>query len=110
MADAESDRDDDQIARARDFARPLLADQRLESGEDTLAHADGIAAILRGMGAAPGVRAGAYLVYAADRLNQPEEAVAKAFGASYASLVTHTRKLVAIERAARDAVHAQGQV
>ncbi len=33
----------------------------------------------------------------------PEEVVSKAFGESYASLVTHTRKLVQIQRAAREA-------
>ena len=49
------------------------------------------------------MQAATYLVYAGDYLSKPEEVVAKAFGASYASLVTHTRKLVAIQRAAREA-------
>ncbi len=92
-----------QVARARAFAEPLLAGQRLDTAEDALAHADGVAAILAGIGAAPAMRAAAYLVYAADYLNKPEEVVAKAFGASYAGLVGHTRKLVQIQRAAREA-------
>jgi len=68
-----------------------------------LAHADGVAAILHGVGAAQELQAAAYLVYAADFLNKPEEIVAKAFGDSYASLVTHTRRLVQLQRTTRDA-------
>ena len=92
-----------QLVRARAFAEPLLAGQALDTGEDALAHADGVAAILKGIGAAPSMRAAAYLVYAGDFLSKPEEVVAKAFGASHASLVAHTRKLVQIQRAAREA-------
>jgi GTP pyrophosphokinase len=92
-----------QLARARAFAEPLLSGQALDTGEDALAHADGVASVLQNIGAAPSMRAAAYLVYAGDYLNKPEEVVAKAFGASHASLVTHTRKLVQIQRAAREA-------
>ena len=91
-----------QVARARAFAEPLLSGQALDTGEDALAHADGVAALLAGVGAAPAMQAASYLVYAGDYLNKPEEIVAKAFGESYASLVTHTRKLVQIQRAARE--------
>ncbi len=92
-----------QLARARAFAEPLLAGQALDTGEDALAHADGVAGILQSIGAAPSMRAAAYLVYAGDFLQKPEEMVAKAFGPSHASLVAHTRKLVQIQRAAREA-------
>jgi GTP pyrophosphokinase len=92
-----------QMLRARAFAEPLLTDQTLDTGEDALVHADGVAAILQAIGAAPSMRAAAYLVYAGDYLSKPEEVVTKAFGASHASLVMHTRKLVQIQRAARDA-------
>ena len=81
----------------------LLAGQRLDTGEDALAHADGVAAILKSIGAAPSMRAAVYMVYAGDFLQRPEEVVSKAFGPSYASLVSHTRKLVQIQRSARDA-------
>jgi GTP pyrophosphokinase len=95
----------DPVARARAFAEPLLAAQPLEvTGEDALAHADGVATILAGIGAAPSLRACAYLVYAADYLQRPEDVVRKAFGESAASLVTLTRQLVQIQRAARGAV------
>ncbi|MDR7268164.1 GTP pyrophosphokinase [Pelomonas saccharophila] len=92
-----------EVVRARAFAEPLLAGEVLDTGENALAHADGVAAILQGVGAAQELQAAAYLVYAADFLNKPEEVVAKAFGDSYTSLVTHTRRLVQLQRAARDA-------
>ena len=92
-----------ELLRARAFAEPLLIDRQLDTGEDALGHADGVAAILQAIGASPTMRAAAYLVYAGDFLQRPEEVVAKAFGAHYAGLVAHTRKLVQIQRAARDA-------
>ena len=103
LGDAPDDAELAQLARARAFAEPLLAGRLLDTAEDALAHADGVAAILQGIGAAPALRAAAYLVYAGDYLNKPEEVVAKAFGASHASLVTNTRKLVQLQRAAREA-------
>jgi GTP pyrophosphokinase len=75
----------------------------LDTGEDALEHADGVCDILEAIGAAPSTRTAAYLVYAGDYLYKPEEVVTKAFGASYASLVMLTRKLVRIQRAAREA-------
>ncbi|MEJ6005327.1 RelA/SpoT family protein [Paucibacter sp. AS339] len=93
----------DPVARARAFAEPLLTGQSLDTGEDALQHADGVAAILAGIGAAPAMQAASYLVYAGDFLNKPEDVVTKAFGESYASLVMHTRRLVQIQRAAREA-------
>ncbi|HEX3141112.1 MAG TPA: bifunctional (p)ppGpp synthetase/guanosine-3',5'-bis(diphosphate) 3'-pyrophosphohydrolase, partial [Rhizobacter sp.] len=92
-----------QLARARAFAEPLLMGQVLDTGEDALAHATGVANILLGIGAAPSMGAAAYLVYAGDYLSKPDEVVSKAFGPSYAGLVAHTRKLVQIQRAAREA-------
>ncbi len=94
---------DDALTRARAFAEPLLAGQTLDTGEGALSHADGVAAILHDIGAAPSMQAAAYLVYAGDYLSRPEDMVSRAFGPSYASLVTLTRKLVQIQRAARDA-------
>jgi len=94
----------DVLTRARAFAEPLLAGRALDTGEDQLGHADGVAAILAGIGATAGIQAAAYLVYAAEHLVEPVEATAKAFGESFAELVDHTRKLVRIQRAARAAV------
>lgn len=92
-----------QLARARAFAEPLLTGQVLDTGEDALSHAEGVANILLGIGAAPSMGAAAYLVYAGDYLSKPDEVVSKAFGPAYAGLVMHTRKLVQIQRAAREA-------
>ena len=101
--EAQADHGAGALVRARAFAEPLLAGHALDTGEDALAHADGVAAVLHSIGAAPAMQAAAYLVYAGDWLQRPEEVVAKAFGPSYASLVGHTRKLVQIQRAARAA-------
>jgi GTP pyrophosphokinase len=92
-----------QLVRARAFAEPLLDGRLLDTGEDALVHADAVAAILQGIGAAPAMRAAAYLVYAGDYLTKPDEVIAKAFGPSHASLVVNTRKLVQLQRAAREA-------
>ncbi len=91
------------LRRARAFAEPLLSGHLLDTGEPALAHADGVAGILESIGAPPTLRAAAYLVYAADFLQRPEDMVRNAFGDSYAGLVEHTRKLVAVQRAARAA-------
>jgi GTP pyrophosphokinase len=99
----------DLITRARAFAEPLLLGQLLESGEDTLAHADAVAGILQGIGSAATLRAAVYLSYAADHLNKPEDVIGKAFGAHYGELVGHTRRLVQILRSARGAKVGQGQ-
>jgi GTP pyrophosphokinase len=106
---AQVDGDAQALVRARAFAEPLLAGRVLDTGEDALAHADGVAQALREIGAAPALQAAAYLVYAGDHLQKPDEVIANAFGESYASLVSHTRKLVQIQRAARAAAESGGQ-
>ena len=103
IADTAQRARDNPAQRALAFAEPLLAGQQLDTGEDALAHADGTAAALRAIGGGPALCAAAYLVYASDYLQRPEDVVRKAFGDSYASLVTLTRKLVQIQRAARGA-------
>jgi len=92
------------LARARAFAEPLLVGRLLDTGEEAWSHAAGVAQILADLGATPAMQAAAYLVYAGDGLQRPTEVVAKAFGPSYASLVDLTRKLVKIQRAAREAL------
>jgi GTP pyrophosphokinase len=91
------------LVRARAFAEPLLIDRKLDSGEEAWSHAEGVAQILADLGATPAMQAAAYLVYAGDGLQRPIEVVTKAFGPSYASLVDLTRKLVKIQRNAREA-------
>src|SRR6478609_8702846 len=94
------------LARARAFAEPLIATEILDTGENTLAHADAVAGILKQMGGSEAMQAASYLVYACAHLNKPQEVIAKAFGDSYAALATETTKLVRIQaqtRAAEDA-------
>ena len=91
------------VQRARAFAEPLLHGQLLDTGEEALVHAQGVAAILQAIGAAPSMCAAAYLVYAGDYLQKPEETVAHHFGPAEAALVVHTRKLVQLQRTAREA-------
>src|SRR5437763_7421556 len=74
------------LARARAFAEPLIAGETLDTGENTLAHADAVAAILKSMGGSEAMQAASYLVYAWAHLNKPQDVVAKAFGESYAAL------------------------
>ena len=100
------------LARARAFAEPLLTSETLDTGENILAHADAVAAILKRIGGSEAMQAACYLVYACDHLNKPNEVIAKAFGENFAHLAMETNKLVRVQRMARiaqtSAVHAGG--
>jgi GTP pyrophosphokinase len=89
--------------RSRAFAEPLIAAETLETGENTLAHADAVAAILKAMGGSEAMQAASYLVYACPHLNKPHEVIAKAFGESYAALAVETTKLVRVQAQTRGA-------
>jgi GTP pyrophosphokinase len=91
------------LERARAFAEPLIASEALDTGENTFAHADAVAAILRSIGGSEAMQAASYLVYACEHLNKPEDVITKAFGASYATLALETTRLVHIQRQARAA-------
>ncbi|HPH12544.1 MAG TPA: bifunctional (p)ppGpp synthetase/guanosine-3',5'-bis(diphosphate) 3'-pyrophosphohydrolase [Burkholderiaceae bacterium] len=89
------------LARARAFAEPLLVGETLDTGENILAHADAVAAILKSIGGSEAMQAASYLVYACDHLNKPQEVIAKAFGDNFAALAMETTKLVKVQRQAR---------
>ena len=91
------------ILRARSFAQPLIEHETLDSGENILAHADAVAAILRTIGGSEAMQAACYLVYAGEHLNHPQEVIAKAFGESFATLAVETAKLIRVQRLSRDA-------
>ena len=97
------------LTRARAFAQPLLMGVTLDTGEDSLAHADAVTAILHQIGGSEAMQAACYLVYAAEHLQKPEEVIAKAFGPSYAELALETTRLIRVQRQAR-AVAAESQV
>jgi len=94
---------DHALARARAFAEPLLVSETLDTGENILAHADAVAAILKTIGGSEAMQAASYLVYACDHLNKPQEVIAKAFGDNFAALAVETTKLVRVQRQARQA-------
>jgi GTP pyrophosphokinase len=91
------------LARARAFAEPLIADERLDTGENTLAHADAVAAIVAKMGGSEAMQAASYLVYSCQHLNRPQEVIAKVFGDNFAALAVETTKLVRVQEQARSA-------
>ncbi|WP_143889375.1 RelA/SpoT family protein [Tepidimonas alkaliphilus] len=93
--------DERALQRARAFAEPLLAGERLDTGEPALDHADGVAAILQRIGATAELRACAYLVYAVGFLARPRESIAKAFGEALADVALETHKLIQLQRQAR---------
>ena len=91
----------DALARARGFAEPLIAHETLDTGENTLAHADAVAAILRQMGGSEAMQAASYLVHACPYLARPQESITRGFGESYAALAIETNQLMAVQRQAR---------
>ncbi|WP_086922861.1 RelA/SpoT family protein [Variovorax sp. JS1663] len=91
------------LARARAFAEPLIADETLDTGENTLAHADAVAAIVAAMGGSEAMQAASYLVYSCQHLNRPQEVIAKVFGDNFAALAVETTKLVHVQKQARTA-------
>jgi GTP pyrophosphokinase len=91
------------LVRARAFAEPLIASETLDTGENILAHADAVAAILKAIGGSEAMQAATYLVHACAHLNKPQEVIAKAFGANFAALAMETTKLVNVQKQARSA-------
>lgn len=91
------------LVRARAFAEPLIATETLDTGENILAHADAVAAILKAIGGSEAMQAATYLVHACAHLNKPQEVISKAFGANYAALAIETTKLVNVQKQARAA-------
>ena len=91
------------LVRARAFADPLISNEALDTGENTLAHADAVAAILKSIGGSEAMQAASYLVYACKHLAKPLEVITKAFGAQYAELAMETTKLMNVQQQARSA-------
>src|SRR4030095_14093935 len=79
------------------------ANETLCAGENPLAHADAVAAIVAAMGGSEAMQAASYLVYSCQHLKSPREVIAKVFGDSFASLAVETTKLVHVQKQARSA-------
>ncbi|MFT5034484.1 MAG: GTP pyrophosphokinase [Litorivivens sp.] len=96
------------LQRARAFAEPLIGRESLDTGENILAHADAVVAILKSIGGSEVMQAATYLVHSCPHLNKPQEVISKAFGANFATLALEINKLVHVQRQARTAnAHAQ---
>ena len=89
------------LARARAFAEPLIASEVMDSGENVLAHADAVVAILQSIGGSEAMQAATYLVHSCQHLNKPQDVIAKAFGPGYAALAVETTKLIYVQRQTR---------
>ena len=89
------------LVRARAFAEPLISCEVMDTGENILAHADAVVAILKSIGGSEAMQAATYLVHSCQHLNKPQEVIAKAFGASYAALAVETTKLIYLQRQTR---------
>ncbi|MFC5497544.1 RelA/SpoT family protein [Caenimonas terrae] len=98
------------LARARAFAEPFITGETLDTGENTLEHADAVAQILKSMGGSEAMQAASYLVYASSHLTKPQEVIAKAFGENYATLALETTKLVKVQQQTREAEDAGNPV
>ena len=98
-----SESSEDILVRARAFAEPFLSGELLDTGENLLAHADAVVAILDTMNSGNDVKAASYLVYTCPHLSRPHEVIAKTFGEAFASLAVETTKLVEVQRLSRTA-------
>lgn len=103
LATSEQSEPTETLVKARAFAEPLIAGETLDTGENILAHADAVAAILADIGGSVAMQAACYLVYACPHLNKPEEVMAKAFGPQLAQLAMQTNQLVHVQRLSRAA-------
>jgi len=109
LATADAAEHPETLAKARAFAEPLIAGETLDTGENILAHADAVVAILADIGGSVAMQAASYLVYACPHLNKPEEVMSKAFGPNLAQLAIQTNQLVHVQRLSRAAEpHTQG--
>ncbi|MEO7938808.1 MAG: bifunctional (p)ppGpp synthetase/guanosine-3',5'-bis(diphosphate) 3'-pyrophosphohydrolase [Burkholderiaceae bacterium] len=100
----------DVLALARTFTEPLISGETLDSGENALAHAQGVEAILRSIGGSELMLAASYLALACQHLTRAQEALNKRFGPSLANLALETDKLVRVQRQTRASPSGDGQV
>ncbi len=100
-ASLESQEEPDVLAKARIFAERLLEFESLDSGENSLAHADAVASIVKQIGGSQSLQAAGYLVYASAYLSKPAEMIGKVFGESMTTLAVEATELLRLERQTR---------
>jgi GTP pyrophosphokinase len=89
------------LERARAFALTLAAGLQLPTGENAVAHADGVAALLKEAGADDASQAVSYLLASWAALSDAEVMIHKQFGAELGRLAASARKLVILQEATR---------
>lgn len=89
------------LAKARIFSERLLEFETLDSGENSLAHADAVAAIVKQIGGSESLQAASYLVYASAFLSKPAEMIGKVFGESMTALAVEATNLLSLEKQTR---------
>ncbi len=88
-------------ALARSMVEPLYRGEELATGEDVLAHADGVASILRGVRNDPELVCAAYLFCVPRVVQNSSEWIEKSFGAKVSGLVAELGKLNTLSARAR---------
>lgn len=86
---------------ARNAVEPLYLDRTLSTGEPILAHADGVAEILKGIRNDPELISAAYLYSIPNVVQNPDEWIEKGFGVTVAGLVRELGKMNALSKRAR---------
>ena len=86
---------------ARSLVEPLYRDQILHSGEPRLAHADGMAEILRGIRDDDELIAAAYLFAVRDCIHDADNWIEKTFGKNVLSMVRDLENLMKVSNRAR---------
>lgn len=89
------------LIKARNFSERLLEVQTLDTGENTLSHADAVSEIVKHIGGSEALQAASYLIYACAYLSKPSEMIEKVFGESLTSLAVEATHLLKIEKQTR---------
>ena len=80
-------------AAARSSVEPLYYGRTLSTGESVMAHADGVANILRAIRNDPELISAAYLFSVPTLVQKPDEWIEKSFGENVAGLVRELGKM-----------------
>jgi GTP pyrophosphokinase len=97
------------VDEARIFAQTFLLSETLSTGENALAHADGVAHILKNLGGSSTLQAVSYLVDIWPYLATPFETIRRAFGAEFAQLAQSVTQLAKVQRQTRSPLSLQTQ-
>lgn len=95
---------------ARSLVEPLYLDQKLYTGEPRLAHADGMAEILKGVRNDDELIVAAYLFSVTDCIHDADRWIEKTFGKNVLQLVRDLEQLMHVSQRARSDNRESGAV